>query len=64
MVRAVKCNFVVVVVDDELKHLQAGKSKYKRKTDVIIFFYMLNFSQLIHIQSQNVFYTYCFVSLA
>ena len=37
VVRSVKCNFVVVI-DDEIEHLQDGNSKYKRNSDVIIFF--------------------------
>ena len=45
----------MVVIDDEIKHFQDGNSKYKRKFDVVIFLYMLNLSQLIHIQYQNVF---------
>ena len=63
MVRSVKCNFVVVV-DDEIKHLQDENGKYKRKSDVIIFFSMLNLSLLIHIQYQNVFYASCLIRLA
>ena len=45
----VKFDFVVLV-DYGMSHLQARNGKYKWKTDVIIFFYVLKLSHLIHIQ--------------